>query len=100
MKKETSEDQIKQWKEKHGDVFIITADDGKKAILKKADRNAIKFAMSRLAEKDLLGYVESIVTNCWLDGDEEMKTEPEYHIGMMKIIDQVVGSKNVELKKS
>ncbi len=80
---------VAEWKEAIGsDIFLLKVDLSKDdedtgveaivnkegvfyAILKKAGRREIGLAMT--AGKDPIAMGESIIKNCWLDGDEEIK---------------------------
>lgn len=91
------EQKIENWKKKYGGVFIIVSDD-KQAYLHKPSRPTLKAAFS-LAAEDPLGMAEVIIENCWLEGDEEFKTDDDYLVGAMKQLQAMIGGKETELKK-
>lgn len=87
MSKLTNE-KVVEWKEAIGnDIFLLKVDLNKEesdddsgivhkegvfyAVLKKAGRREIGLAMT--AGKDPIAMGQSIIKNCWLDGDEEIK---------------------------
>jgi hypothetical protein len=94
---EATQKQIDDWKAKHGDVFQITVED-KNAYLRKPDRKTLAFAMTK-AQTDPLGFAEILVNNCWLGGDEEMKTNDAYFLAVTSQLDKLVEVKTSELKK-
>ena len=65
---DVTKEQIKQWKAKYKEVFVLRVDD-KVAYLRTPDRATLSYA-STLATKDPMKFNEAILTNCWL---EEMK---------------------------
>lgn len=94
----TTSAQIAEWKEKHGDVFKIKADNGKEAFLRKPTRKELSYAMT-LAQSNPLGFAETILKNCWLAGDEELRTDDAYFLGVSGQLDSLMEVKAVELKK-
>ena len=94
---EATQKQIDAWKAKHGDVFQITVED-KHAYLCKPDRKILAFAMTKV-QTDPLGFAEILVNNCWLGGDEEMKTNDAYFLAVTSQLDKLVEVKTSELKK-
>ncbi|MGJ1198838.1 hypothetical protein ACR777_05380 [Sphingobacterium spiritivorum] len=75
---EVSKEQIEAWKKEHGVVIAIKVknDDGSTSIcyLKVADRNTASLAMSHVANKRTIEAGAVFLSNCWLAGDETIKT--------------------------
>lgn len=108
-KKEISiEKKIQQWKAKYGDVFRVTVGGGlneetgqideKVAYLKKPDRRVLSVA-TIAGKNDPMKYNEIILNNCWLEGDEEIKTDDAYFLGVSAKLADLVEIKEAELKK-
>ena len=95
--KEITDLQIAEWKKKHGTVYLVTADD-KKAYLKKPDRATIAFAMTKV-QSDPLQFSEIILQNCWLAGDEELKSNDDYFLAVSSQLDKLIEVKTAEIKK-
>lgn len=94
-----TKDQIAQWKQEHPEgVFLIESKDGKKGYIKAPNRTTLSRASSFLPN-DQLSYVETILENCWLGGDEALKTNNKYFLGIMPVIDNVVEVVEAEIKK-
>lgn len=91
------EQKISQWKKKYGEVFEIIVED-KKAYIHRPDRVTLKAAFT-LATSDPLGFAEVILENCWIEGDEEIKTNDAYFLGVVGQIQTIVETKEAELKK-
>ena len=91
------EEQISVWKKKHGDVFLYTA-DGKSCYLKKPDRSILS-AAAVIGKNDPLKYNEILLKNCWLGGDEEIKTDDGLFLGISQRLAELVEIKEGELKK-
>lgn len=96
MKAPTKE-QIQQWKAKHGEVFEVEV-DGKHAFLKKPDRKVLSYAMTQ-AQTNPLGFAEVILNNCWLAGDEEIKTDDSLFLSVSGKLDGLLQIKEAALKK-
>jgi hypothetical protein len=94
-------DQIEQWKKENGSVFVLEATAKGQtfvAYIRKPKRNEYSYALARM-QKDPMEYVGSIMRNCWLGGDEEMKSEPGLLVGIMPQLDDVIGAAEVSLKE-
>lgn len=89
--------QIKAWKKEHGDVFIIEVEN-KKCYLKKPDRKTLSFAMVG-AEANPFQPAEVILENCWLGGDEVIKTDDSLFLAAAGQIDELIDIKEATIKK-
>lgn len=80
-----NKEQIAQWKTQFGKVFKIevTLNDDPNTLkigyYKKPDRKILSAAM-RFGNNDPMKFNETLATNCWLAGDEELKTNDDYFI--------------------
>lgn len=92
-----TEEQIAQWKEKHGTVHEITVGD-KKAYLKKLDRKSVSLALTFLG-KDFLKFGETIATNNWLDGDKEIYEDGETAASFSEAVSDIVNGQKAEYVK-
>lgn len=92
-----TEEQIEAWKKKHGSVYSETV-DSKTAYLKKPDRKALS-AAAVLGKTDPMKYNEVLLNNCWLGGDEEIKTNDELFLGVSSKLADLIEIKEAELKK-
>lgn len=89
--------QIEAWKKLHGDVFLIEV-GGKKAYIKKPGRKELA-AATTAGKKDPFKFNDSILNNCWLAGDQEIKTHDELYLGACNVLDEVIEFKQAEVKK-
>jgi hypothetical protein len=97
LKGSVTDEQISMWKNLHGNVFTITV-DGSVAYLKKPDRSTLK-AMAATVQADPIRSGELLLENCWLGGDETIKTDDEKFLGVIAELGKLVEVKNAELKK-
>lgn len=95
---EITQEQIQEWKERYGEIFRIDFEDGKKAYLKKPDRKTLSFAMTKM-QTNPLGFAETIINNCFIGGDEEIKTDDSYFFGASAQLEGIMEVKTAELKK-
>jgi hypothetical protein len=89
--------QIEAWKALHGEIFAITVED-KIGYLRKVDRKTLSFA-STIGTKDPMKFNEVILANCWLGGDEELKTNDDYFLAVSGTLSQLIIVKEAELVK-
>lgn len=86
---EPTPEQISQWKEQFGKVYKIES-LGKVGYLKDplSSLAIMKQAYTAIKGGDI-AYTVSILNNCWLAGDEELKTEEKYGNGLVDQIDDI-----------
>lgn len=90
--------QIEAWKKQHGDILHIPFSDGKECYLKQPDRRVLGLAYSKGA-KDPLAVAEVILANCWLGGDEDVKTGNGYLVAIQDLANEIAGRVEVETHK-
>ena len=90
-------EQIEAWKKKWGDVFCVTVGD-KVAYLKRPSRQALS-AAAVVGKNDPMKYNEILLNNCWLAGDEEIKSDDSLFLGVSAKLGELVEIKEAELKK-
>lgn len=89
--------QINEWKAKYGEVFKLKI-EGKECYLKTPDRKTLGYASS-IASKDPLKFNEILLNNCWLEGDEEIKTKDSLFLAASSKIAEIIEVKEAELEK-
>ena len=92
-----TKEQIQEWKKQHKDIFVISVED-KKVYLRTPDRKTLSYA-STLATKDPLRFNEVILENCWLGGDEEIKTNDELFLAVSSKLPDLIQIKEATLEK-
>lgn len=97
MTDKVNQKQIDAWKAEHGDIFKITVDD-KVCYLKQPGRKVLSFA-STAGAKDPMQFNEVILRECWLAGDEEIKTNDGLFLSVSAKLDQLIQVKEAELVK-
>lgn len=95
---QVTDQNIIDWKKKHGTIFMLESEDGKVAYVRKPTRKELSYAMTKV-QSNPLGFAEVIMQNCWLGGDEEMRTSDEHFLGVSSQLDALMEVKVVELKK-
>jgi hypothetical protein len=91
------ENQIEEWKAKHGEIFKITV-DGKIAYLRKPNRKDLSY-LSVVAKNDYIKANEILLNSCWLGGDEEIKTNDEFFLSAIAQLGNMIKVKGSELEK-
>jgi hypothetical protein len=90
-------EQIAAWKVKYGGVSAIIIED-KICYLRKLDRQILSFA-SLASKTDSLAFNDAILKNCWLGGDEDLRTDFDYYLTMTHQITALVVVKDAQLVK-
>jgi len=101
MSKETltgqaTDEQIKAWKEKHGNVFFTKA-EGNIAYFRKPTRQELGYAMTM--QNDPLKMSESLLKSCYIFGSDVFTTDTEFMLGAAELMERLISVKKVELGK-
>lgn len=90
-----TEDKIKEYKSKHGDIYLVTVED-KNCILRKPSRQDLSYVS---AIKDPIQMSEMMLNTLWVDGDEDIKTDDELFMAVVSKMDVILKVKEAEVKK-
>lgn len=90
-----TEKQIKEYKDKWGEVFCISI-EGKSCILHKPSRQDLSYVS---AIKDPIRMSEVMLDRLWVAGDEEIKTDDELFMAVVGKMDTILKVKEAEIKK-
>ena len=91
-------EQIASWKNKHGDVFLIEIESGERCYLRKPIRKDLSAAQAS-ARKDPMKFNESLLNNCWLAGDDAIRTNDDLFFAASQVLDEVLVFKTATAKK-
>lgn len=96
-------EQIQEWKDKNGgEIFKITVTDkqGKKHVcyLRKPRRKEVS-AASVAARVDPLKFNETLLRQCWLGGDPEIRTDDDLFLAASGQVADIVEVAEAELEK-
>jgi hypothetical protein len=92
-----TQEQIEAWKAKYGTVKMFEV-DGHKCYLRKPDRKILSLAMKK-SQKNPLDFNETILSNCWLAGDEIFKTDDDMFMAISGELDTLIQQKMVDVKE-
>lgn len=94
-----TKEQISEWKKKFGDIYEYSTDDGEHiCYLHRPSRVTLSRAGSASAT-DPLKYSEILIADCWIAGDEVIKADDAYFLGLSKMLGELVEIKEGTLKK-
>ena len=96
-KGEASAEQIQAWKEEHGEINCIKVEDHI-CYLKKPSRKTLGYA-SMAGKNDPFMFNEVILKNCWLGGDEAIKTDDTLFLSACPQIAEMIEIKKSSLEK-
>lgn len=90
-------EQIAAWKNVHKDIWKIEVENSV-CYLRKPDRSTMK-AVATIGGNDPIRANEILLENCWLGGDESIKTDDDKFFGVSGQLANIVEIKQAELKK-
>lgn len=90
-------EQIKAWKEKHGEIYAVKC-GGHIAYLKSPSRKALSYA-SMAGKTDPLKFNEVILNECFVGGSEAIKTDDSLFLGVSAKLAEIIEVKEAELEK-
>jgi hypothetical protein len=96
LKGTATAEQISEWKRKHGDIFKAEVDDSV-CYLKKPDRKTMSY-VATLGNNPIRAN-EALLENCWLGGDERIKTDDEKFFGVSSKLTEIIQVKDAEIVK-
>lgn len=73
--------QIENWKKEHGKVFGYISEDGKIGVFRTPDLTILDLCQA-IAKGSSVRYDCAMIENCWLGGDECLKSETKYVLGI------------------
>lgn len=93
-KSKITKDQIEAWKKEFGTLYLLQSENGLEGYIKDPTSNIriMKLAVSCLS-KSREEYVNAILTNCFLGGDDEIKEE-QYANGLADQLDEITDIPN------
>lgn len=96
LKGTATAEQIEKWKKAHGDIFKAAVGDSV-CYLKKPDRKTMSY-VATLGSNPVRAN-EALLQNCWLGGDEDIKTDDEKFYGVSLKLAEIVEVKDAEITK-
>lgn len=88
---------VETWKKEHGSVYLVEVEDYK-CWLRKPKRRALSYASS-IAAKDPIKFEELMLEECWLGGDEILKTDDDLFYAVATVLQQVIEQKKASIVK-
>lgn len=92
-----SDAEVEALKAKYKDVFELKIENSY-AYLRKLNRKEMGLATT-IGVTDPMGFNESIIADCWLAGDENIKTDDDLFLAACGVLPALIESKVAELKK-
>lgn len=96
LKGQATAEEIAKWKEKYGEVYAVSVGDSI-CYLHKPNR-AILSAMGSLGGEPIKS-AEFLLSNCWISGDEDIKSDDEKFLGVSQQLGELVKVKVARLEK-
>ncbi len=94
---QATDEQIAKWKNLYGKVFCFEV-DGSVCYLKTPDRNVVS-AATTLGQTDPIRYAETVLNNCWIAGDESIKTNDTKFLSVSGKLDILMQLSEVSVKE-
>ena len=98
MSKVTKKD-IQAWKEKYANIYEIES-DGKIGYIfdPTSDLRIMKMVVSSAKKGGNIEMTEAVINNCWLGGDEVLRTDEQYLLGITNQMDDLIDLPDYEVK--
>jgi len=96
LKGTATAEQISDWKKKHGDIFKVAVGNSV-CYLKKPDRKTMSY-VATLGNNPIRAN-EALLQNCWLGGDESIKSDDEKFFGVSSKLNEIIEIKEAEITK-
>jgi len=93
-----SQKQIAAYKQRYGSIFRYTAADGKSCLLKAPSLQVID-ACRALSGGSTIKFDAALVENCWVAGDEELKKEDAYRLGLFEWLGNIIQKVDGQLEE-
>lgn len=90
-----TKEQIKSWKEKHGEIYEISV-DGYSCILHKPTRQDLSYVS---VVQDPIKMSEVLLRQCWVAGDNEIQEKDDLFMAVVAKMEDVIKVKEAEIKK-
>lgn len=91
-------EQLASWEKKYGKYHTLQSERGE-VYIKKPDRPTLKLILNKL-KSDPLGASETLLNTCWLHGDESLKEDDGFLLGLLNKLDDIIGVVTMEVKKN
>lgn len=83
--------QIKEWKEKHGTIYQLESEDGKVCyIFDPMSKLVIVKALMAALMKGSFEFVDSLLNNCFIGGDEGIKSDDKSKAGLWDQVKDII----------
>lgn len=91
-----TDQQIAEWKEKHGGVYALPVED-KICYLREPNIDDYKRAFIAMQNDGDTAFGETMINSLWLDGDSEIKTDNDYFTPAKKEITKMLNYDEAEI---
>ncbi|RIV21373.1 hypothetical protein DYU11_18375 [Fibrisoma montanum] len=99
--KSATENQLAEWKKKHGDIFAVEFEDNEgqtlKGYFRKPNRTEMNFISTFHNQPFKMQH--TFVSACWLGGDKVIMDDDRYMLGAAQALNELMEVKRGELKK-
>ena len=92
---EYTQEQVAEWKKKHGEIFEIKVED-KSCILHKPTRRDLSYVS---VVKDPIKLSETLLKQLWVAGDKDIQDRDDLFMAVVNKMEEVLKVKEAEVKK-
>lgn len=93
-----TEDQIQQWKEKHGTIYELESEGKIAYVFDPLNKLVIMKALMQAMLKGSFEYVDAFLTHCWIDGDPSIKTDDKVKAGFVDQVQDLIDIPEFEIQ--
>ncbi len=93
-------DKIKEWKEKHGNVYMLETIGKSCIVFDPLSSFKIMKQLMMARRKSKAAQVDALLANCWLFGDESLKENEAFKLGIEDAVDELFDIPEYDLTPS
>jgi hypothetical protein len=85
-----TQEQIQEWKEKHGTIYQIDAGDKTCYIFDPVSKLTVMKLLLSALSKGTFDFVDALINNCFIDGDSCFKTDDKIKLGLWEQVKDII----------
>lgn len=89
---------VQALKDAHPGSIVVEFSDGAVAAFSRPSRHVTGLALLNNRDRGPMSMVDTLLTNCFVAGDAEVKTDPTYVLPLVNVADQIISGKSAEVK--
>lgn len=89
---------VQALKDAHPGAIVVEFTDGAVVAFARPNRHVTGLALLNNRDRGPMSMIDTLLTNCWLGGDAEVKTDATYVLPLVTLGEQILSGKGAEIK--